>query len=207
MYRAKHAVLLGVSLVLVACVTINIYFPAAAAEKAAESIVRDVLGTDGEGGNAPPAESAPEQPSSSLPQPNNRTPMAVRFLELLVGSAQAAEANIDISTPAIRQIRDRMASRHRDMRPHFDSGAIGFTRDARVAIRDANAIPLKDRSRVNRLVADDNRDRDALYKEIARANGHPEWEADIRSTFARVWVQESRRGWWYQDAGGRWGQK
>jgi hypothetical protein len=46
-----------------------------------------------------------------------------------------------------------------------------------------------------------------LYREIARANGHPEWEKDIRKTFARVWVQEAGRGYWYQDARGQWRQK
>jgi uncharacterized protein YdbL (DUF1318 family) len=66
---------------------------------------------------------------------------------------------------------------------------------------------LKDRNRVKKLVADENRDRNGLYREIARANGHPEWEPDIRNTFARVWVEESRPGIWYQDAGGQWQRK
>ncbi|HFC54154.1 MAG TPA: DUF1318 domain-containing protein, partial [Gammaproteobacteria bacterium] len=42
------------------------------------------------------------------------------------------------------------------------------------------------------------------YREIARANGHPEWEPEIRATFARVWAEEARPGYWYQDAQGRW---
>ena len=41
---------------------------------------------------------------------------------------------------------------------------------------------------------------------IARANGHPEWEADIRSTFARRWVANAPAGWWYQQDGA-WKQK
>jgi hypothetical protein len=36
------------------CITINIYFPAAAAEKAADRIIDDVLG-DGKSGTATPA--------------------------------------------------------------------------------------------------------------------------------------------------------
>jgi hypothetical protein len=43
--------------------------------------------------------------------------------------------------------------------------------------------------------------------EIARANGHPEWEPDIRRTFADRWVANAPRGWWYQDASGAWKQK
>jgi len=71
-----------------------------------------------------------------------------------------------------------------------------------VAVRDPKAIPLKDRQTVNALVAEDNRDRNALYREIARANNHPEWEGDIRATFARQWVQQANAGWWYQSASG-----
>ena len=52
------------------------------------------------------------------------------------------------------------------------------------------------------MVADENKERGALYAEIARANDHPEWEADIRATFARVWVEEVAAGTWYQTA--RW---
>ena len=61
--------------------------------------------------------------------------------------------------------------------------------------------------RVQQLVAEENRDRNALYAEIARANGHPEWESEIRSTFARRWVDNAPGGWWYQDAAGVWKRK
>jgi len=55
-------------------------------------------------------------------------------------------------------------------------------------------------------VADDNRDRKAVYREVAVANGHPEWEAQIREVFARQWIESARPGWWYQ-AGAGWKQK
>ena len=42
-----------------ACVTVNIYFPAAAAEKAADRIIDDVLGSGKSGADAPPAPAAP----------------------------------------------------------------------------------------------------------------------------------------------------
>jgi len=89
---------------------------------------------------------------------------------------------------------------------HYASGAVGLTRDGLVAVRDANAVPLKDRQAVNGLVSAENNDRNALYKEIASGNGHPEWEAEVRSTFAQRWVQKAQGGWWYQDAGG-WAKK
>ena len=87
------------------------------------------------------------------------------------------------------------------LKPFYDNGSVGMTADGLITVRDLNAVPLRDRKTVSTLVADENRDRNALYKEIARANGHPEWEADIRSTFAKRWVANAPAGWWYQDGG------
>jgi uncharacterized protein YdbL (DUF1318 family) len=67
-------------------------------------------------------------------------------------------------------------------------------------------VPLKDRNTVNTLIAEENQDRNALYAEIARANGHPEWESEIQETFARRWISNATKGWWYQQ-GGSWQQK
>ncbi len=74
-------------------------------------------------------------------------------------------------------------------------------------MRDAAKLQLKDRVAVNAAVADDNRDRKAVYREVAVANGHPEWEAQIRGVFARQWIDSAHRGWWYQDVSGGWKQK
>ena len=38
--------------------------------------------------------------------------------------------------------------------------------------------------------------------EIAKANGHPEWQADIRATFAKRWVANAKAGWYYNDGSG-----
>ena len=43
MKKLKAALIMSTALVLAACVTINVYFPAAAAERAAEQFVGDVL--------------------------------------------------------------------------------------------------------------------------------------------------------------------
>ena len=51
--QGRVLLLMG-ALVLGGCITINIYFPAAAAEKAADRIIDDVLGKGGTG-EAPPA--------------------------------------------------------------------------------------------------------------------------------------------------------
>jgi uncharacterized protein YdbL (DUF1318 family) len=100
-----------------------------------------------------------------------------------------------------------MKARAADLEALFGSGAIGLTADGLVEIRDANAVPLADRNRVKKLVSDDNADRNALYREIATANGKPEWEADIRNTFAERWIANARAGWFYKSKAGAWTQK
>lgn len=184
-------------LALAACVTINVYFPEAAAEKAADRIIEDVWGKEGKG-----------QEQSALPRgPSGVMVAAARsVLDLLVPAANA-QADINVSTPAVRKLTASMEARHGQLSKYYESGAIGLTADGQVDLRDANAIPLAERNVVRRLVADENGDRSALYREIAAANGHPEWEGDIRKTFAERWIANARRGWWYQDAAGRWVQK
>jgi len=125
----------------------------------------------------------------------------------LISPAQAAEADINIATPAIDSLRASMKARHTALEPHYNSGAVGLTNNALIAEHDAGAISLKDRNSVKQLVADENKDRSALYREIAQANNQPEWEADIRKTFAKQWVENARAGWWYQDGSGAWKQK
>jgi uncharacterized protein YdbL (DUF1318 family) len=125
-----------------------------------------------------------------------------------IGSAQAQSApDISLKTPAIQAIQSRMEARfNATLRGGFDSGALGFTADGLVTVRDAGKLELKDRVAMNAAVADDNRDRKAVYREVAVANGHPEWETQIRDVFARQWIASARPGWWYQ-SGGSWKQK
>ncbi len=122
----------------------------------------------------------------------------------LVGYAQA---NLEINTPAITSIKQSMQSRYAQLAEYYNSGAVGLTKDGMVAVRDASVVPLAKRQLVNSLVAAENQDRAALYREIARANSHPEWESKIRSTFAQRWINLARPGWWYQKAGSTWVQK
>jgi hypothetical protein len=128
-------------------------------------------------------------------------------LLLLAAPLVMAAADLEINSPAVIAIKSTMHARHEQMRSLYGSGAIGLTRDGLVGVHDATAVPLKDRQSVNALVTAENDDRNALYKEIASANGHPEWESEVRNTFALRWAQKAPSGWWYQDANGVWVKK
>lgn len=187
---------LVLALFAMACVTINVYFPAEAAEKAADRIIRDVYGEEQKG-----AEPQSWNHDEVIPVQQGNP-----VLDWLIAPARAA-ADLSVNTPAIRQLKADMEKRHRQLAPYYGSGAVGITNKGQLQVRDQKLVPLKDRNNVKNLVAKENRDRDALYTEIARANAHPEWEAEIRTTFARRWVDNARSGWWYMDKAGGWRQK
>ena len=190
-------------LFLSACVTINIYFPAAQAQEAAEKIVEDIL------------EKTPAKPEVKTPPADDKgaaleTGQSAVWLgavlEFLVPSAHAAQPNFNVDTPEIRRIQASLKQRHGALAPHYRSGAVGLTQNGLVTLRDPNAVSLRDRAKVKKLVADENGGRSALYAAIAKANGHPEWKKDVQAVFARTWIDKAEPGWWYQSKG-KWRQK
>lgn len=187
--------LVSLTMLLASCVTINVYFPAAAAEKAADTIIEEVWGKD------------PQSNDSSGLEP--KSPVTQTVLVALVEfffPAAHAQADLEISTPEVSRLTASMKARHRDLSAYYEVGAAGLSRDGLISVRDAKLVPLNERNRLKQLVAAENADRNALYKEIAIANGHPEWERDIRNTFASRWIQKARAGAWY-DKGSGWQQK
>jgi uncharacterized protein YdbL (DUF1318 family) len=212
------ALLLPVAL-LASCVTINVYFPAAEAQKAAEEFVEDVIGDapTASGGSASLERGEAARFVAATVEGRDVVPARVfshtetRFdpVGFFITSAHAQEnVDIRIRTPAIQAIQTRMAERFQStLAPLFDAGAMGFGNDGLVVLRDPAKVPLAQRTAANQAVAEENRDRNAVYREIAVANGHPEWETQIRQTFAKEWVAQARAGWWYQDSAGAWKQK
>jgi len=204
MLRLPLKMLVAASVFAAACVTINVYFPAAAAEQAADRIIEDIWG--------PALEEDANSQSHLLELDDgfdgrHAVLLAARnVLDVLIAPAHA-QVDFDIDTPEIRALTNSMNKRFRQLRPFYQSGAIGLTSDAMIEIRDRNAVPLADRNKLRQFVAAENKDRNALYKAIAKANGHPEWENDIRNTFAQRWVAKAGGGWYYRTAGGDWQQK
>jgi uncharacterized protein len=205
MLRHASLKLIACCLALSACVTINVYFPAAAAEKAADKIIEDVWGSD----KSSESTKREDDKQTSVRETGAQDVLlaaAASVLDFIVAPAHA-QANLNIETPAIRQLTQSMEARHAQLKKYYDAGAIGLTRDGLVQVRDQNLVPLPERNAVRKLVAEENADRTNLYREIATANGHTEWEADIRTTFAERWASKAPAGWWFQDEGGAWKQK
>src|SRR4051812_2751249 len=152
--KALIASIFSAAVALVGCVTINVYFPEAAAQKAADQFIGNVLDDSGVArpadGKAAPATDKPapgKQPSASL-------------LDLVIPAAHGADApDIQVRTPQTDAIRERMKARFGgQLKTLFDSGAVGFTANGLVAVRDAGSLPLDQRSQANAVVGQENSD-------------------------------------------------
>lgn len=195
----KRIPLAAAAALLVGCVTINIYFPEAEAQQAADRIIDEVRGA---------AEAAQPDTSAVFAFDRERL-LAVsgQVLDWLVPAAAAADADFNAQSPASRALEQSLKKRFPAIKPFLDSGAVGLTAAGLLDIRDRNAIPLADRNRVRQLVNDQNTDWEALYQEMARINGHPDWVDRIRKVFAERWVAKAAPGWFYRDAAGNWQKK
>jgi uncharacterized protein YdbL (DUF1318 family) len=193
-------ILFSAALLLSACVTVNIYFPAAAVERAADQIVKETWG-----GPSEPAKSAPK------PQSFNRF-LPARFASLkslsFASEAHAQEADINVSNPAIRALKDAIKQRSGAIKPFMDRGNIGIGQDGLLVIRGSDGLNLKERAETKQLVDAENRDRENLYAEIAKANNISRDSIPrIKTIFARSWIDQAQSGWWIQDAQGAWRRK
>jgi hypothetical protein len=188
------------SVLIVACVTINVYFPEAAAVEAADRIIDKVRGEDAE-----------DTTSFIRTGPRYGVPVLFAFADgvsrFLISDASAQD-NVDFDKPSPEKqaLENALANRFPSLRPYLNSGAIGLTDAGLLDFRDRNLVPLKDRNSVVQLVAAQNNDWNALYTEIAKLNSHPEWQDSIRRTFAERWIAKADRGWYYRE-GGAWKQK
>lgn len=182
------------------CVTINIYFPAAAVEKAADKIVDEVWG----GKEGQPA--APEKGSG----PQSLLNKSLNFVLTVISPADAfaQEADINITTPAIRALKESIKERAGALQSFLDKGNVGIANNGLLVVRSVEDTGLKDKALLKRLVDAENTDRNNLYTEIAKANKFPsEKVKEIGEIFAKSWINQAKKGWWIQDPSGKWSMK
>ncbi|MFK5969875.1 MAG: DUF1318 domain-containing protein [Candidatus Marithrix sp.] len=196
------------SLLTTACVTVNVYFPVASAEEAADKFVGHVYQK-----SIPKIlneEIKPKEPSEEdvwgTDSPNSSLPWIIKLANIFIPSAHA-EINIDISSPSIQILQDNMAERHQKLKRGYDIGAIGITNDGLITLHNFDKIPLKNLPKIKRWIKEENQERLNLYKEIALENQHPEWESDIKTIFISRWIELAESGWWYQNSKEQWQRK
>lgn len=202
---------LGCVAVLAACITINVYFPEAAVKELSQQIEDEVQRTAA-------GEPAPTPASEATPTPiaesggGTSESLLSCILSLGATTAYAAQDQVaapEISNPAIRTIIESRATRLDAITALKAAGVIGESNQALLVVRSLDAIQgLRQRAEAQKLVKDENADREQLFKEIAAAkNVDLAQLPQIRTTYAETLREKAHPGDWIQLPDGSWTQK
>lgn len=212
MTRQSIAAIAAAVAVSTACVTINVYFPAAAIKDLSKQIEDEIRkeaaaqAAESVGGEVEPAPADPGTAPATPPPP----PSGVSsLLGITPAFAQESVPNPEISNPAIRKIIDSRAARVTRLNEFKAKGVIGENSEALVEARSLESLTdLKDRAEVARLVKAENADREELFREIAAAKKVSSADIPkIRETYASTLRENARSGDWIQTSDGAWKQK
>jgi uncharacterized protein YdbL (DUF1318 family) len=203
-----------------ACVTINVYFPEKAVKSLSEAIEREV----NQESAAKPAAGSPDakSPDAKAPaaapdaaKPEGGKPAGGGSMSLLdralgITPAMADEVqDPEVSNPAIRKIIDSRKARLADVRAWKSKGVLGENNQALLEARALDTVTdLKDRAAVQRIVREENADREQLFREIALAKKVDSSQIPkIRETYAATLRANAQPGDWVQGPDGNWAKK
>jgi uncharacterized protein YdbL (DUF1318 family) len=179
---------------IIACVTVNIYFPAGEIQEAAEEIVDE----------ARPAQQ--EKEGSSLNSPPRL--WFARVMQFIGPSVAFAQVDINISTPAIRALRSSLSARFGSLKGFYSRGALGENNRGYVQIQDQSGLNLKEKANLRRFAEAENTDRGQLYREILKANNlDTQFIPEVEKIFANSWRNKAVSGSWIQKDDGSWVRK
>jgi hypothetical protein len=157
-----------------ACVTINIYFPAEKVESVAGEIVEDIRG--------------PQPGKSPVPEKKQQGYLKDRSIFPFLVSTAWAEEITTVSNPAIRELKNRMKNRYPQLKPWFASGVLKEGGDGYVVIAKTDDLSVRDKGMVRNLVGAENNDRKSLYLEVAKALNIDAGQVDrVAGIFAKEW--------------------
>ncbi|HUT08128.1 MAG TPA: DUF1318 domain-containing protein [Candidatus Latescibacteria bacterium] len=178
---------------VLACITVNIYFPEATVKQAAAEIVDEIRKKD--------AEKTGQDTIKKL------TSLQGSAAFSFVPAAYAQEVT-NVSTPAIRALKESMKTRFVALKPYYDGGNVGEMNKGMVDVRDEAGLNLQAKAALRNLVKDENGDRMKLYAEVAKAlNIEASQVERIQKIFAEEWIKNAAVGWWIQQEDGAWVKK
>ena len=167
------------SVMIFACVTINIYFPAEKVESVAGEIVKDVRGQKGE--------------EKEKPTKNDKSSLLIRNLLTLASATAWAEEITTVSNPTIRALKDKLRSNYQQMMPYYQKGMVIEGNNGYVSLGNADALNLKDKRDLKSLVDAENQYRRQLYEEVAKALKIDAGQINrVAEIFAKEWQKSVR---------------
>ena len=178
----KGLPLMGLVLLVAACVTVNVYFPAAKVEKTAEKIVSDVYGQ--------------EEPKKEGTEGTKPSSWLGNFLAFLGPREAHAQDATTVSNAAIRGLKAQIAQNHQQLLPFYNKGNVGIKPDGYLALRTTEGLQMAQVAALKRLVEADNGARGRLYQEVAAAlNLGGNQVSQVQEIFAKHWRSQAQPGW------------
>lgn len=167
------------SLMIFACVTINIYFPAEEVKSVAGKIVDDIRGT------APPENTNPGKDQNSF--------LFYKSLAAFFCSPVFAEEALNVSNATIRSLKQQMKSRYPLMKPYYLKGILQEENNGYVALANSGGLGLKEKRDLQNLVNAENGDRKLLYAEVSKALKIDATQVNrVAEVFAGEWQKSVR---------------
>jgi len=193
--RLKLWIILVLAVFFLACVTVNIYFPATKVEKAAEEIVKEVR------------QQSPKK-EQNLKKEEKSPPESELHKWQFINCAYAQEGALEVSTATIRALKTSIKKRFPNLVSYFQRGIIGENNGGLLEIRTWEGVSLPERAKVKQLVEAENKDRISLYQEIAKTMGiDPSQLERVQKIFAKQWQKTTPSGTWIQTEDGKWVRK
>jgi hypothetical protein len=171
--------ILCVMVFALACVTVNIYFPAEQVENMAGEIVDEIRGQEGA-----------EEQSFLM----NTEPSFVQSALLLLSPSNAwAQDATSVSNATIRGLKEKMKTRYAQLKPYYQKGMLQEGDDGYLSIVASGELGLKEKRDLKTLVDAENKDRETLYAEVARALVIDSSQINkVAEIFAKEWQKPIR---------------
>ena len=119
----------------------------------------------------------------------------------------ASEINLDIGTPPVMVAKHTLAQRSSRLVRFYEAGVIGLGNDGMIKIHDGSRLTLTQRQIAEKLIDQENPERNSLIYAIAEAHGGKEAQPAVRAAQIKRWKEQFHSGWWMEDAQGNWYKK
>ena len=186
------------------CLTLNVNMtlPEAAVQRATDDYVRELYRAKEKGKSTAP---------DAAPSPAAKTSML--SIDLIAEAYAGDDVTVKLGGKAVEQIKERQIARMDEINAQKSAGLIGENNEGKLSFRASEKAPKIDvMKKVQKLISDENADRESLYKEVLKANNADHSKlGDIQKSFARSFQVHSPAGTWIQlmDGGmdGQWVRK
>lgn len=128
-------------------------------------------------------------------------------LSAVAAPPTADQINLDMGTPPIMVVKHTLTQRQSRLVRFYEHGSIGLTNDGMIKMRDASHLNLVQRQAAEKLIDQENPERNSLIFALAEAHGGKEAIPAAREAQIKRWKAQWKSGWWMEDAQGNWTQK